>query len=69
MPSTDIDGSPVLILSEAEAKIIFDLYWSVYDPWGSAIVFSKEEEALRQKLAKFLGIVVPKQEPQKKRTK
>ena len=51
MPSTDIDGSPIVILSKREIEILVDLIpW-----WESMPLFGEEEKVLYRKLNKFIG--------------
>jgi hypothetical protein len=56
MPSTDIDGTPIIVLGKADAEIVYDLFLNMIDPWGPIVKFNKQELALRKKICDFLGV-------------
>jgi hypothetical protein len=58
MPSTDIDGSIIVMLSEAEARRV---YYFLLERAGRFGLVTPEERSLAQKISRDLGL--PKIDP------
>ncbi|MFA5344821.1 MAG: hypothetical protein WC315_00905 [Candidatus Omnitrophota bacterium] len=54
MPSTDIDGSPIIILSQQEATIVYNLLLFVDKNDCSDHLYPEEDE-LKRKIERFLN--------------
>lgn len=53
MPSTDIDGSPIVILNEAEARRVYYLLQC----WGSRFgLRTQEDRSMARKISRDLGL-------------